>query len=369
MVDGVVSSAPGNKATMTLICQDNSISLNYAYKGAQCIIYRRINLPIIKDYIFNFWAGLKAALGDYDVVHAGTALYGAGYSFLGRMFKNNAKFIVTYHGTYYVAFSSTTPKRFVHKILHEIARFSLSFLEKKSKICDVATAVSKRVKRELEVYYGLDPRKIVVIYNGVDIDRFKPRDIKECRMKLGLRKDGVYGLFIGGDPKRKGLDIAVEAIKILADRWQNLRLLVVGTKDSESQNGRIIHLGKVSSDRLPLVYSAADFLIFPSRYEGFGLVVLEAIASGLPVIVSNKTPAAEVIKNWEEGVIINGFNPENYAEAIWTLLQKKDISEKIKKNARKKAEKYSWSIQGKKYWELYEKLASNSNSGSSKRKT
>jgi alpha-1,3-rhamnosyl/mannosyltransferase len=143
--------------------------------------------------------------------------------------------------------------------------------------------VSERTRRDLEELYGIPPEKIVVTPNGVD-SRFAP----------GGERGGGYALLVGAIQARKdplaALDAATEA---------GLRLVVVGPeKDAGlaralSERGADLR-GYVEDDELARLYREADVLLFPSRYEGFGLPVLEAMASGTPVVATDDEAVREV---------------------------------------------------------------------------
>ena len=170
-------------------------------------------------------------------------------------------------------------------------------------------AVSAGVKRELIEYYGVSPDKIVVIPNAVEHTIFKPTANVEAKLalrrRLGLPEKHFLGLFVGGDWDRKGLANAIEAIAGMPETT----LIVVGQGDVARFTsiaaqfgvaGNIIFAGR--SDHPQDYYAAADVFVFPSRYEAFSLVTLEAAASGLPLIALPINGTEELI---EEGV--NGF--------------------------------------------------------------
>jgi glycosyltransferase involved in cell wall biosynthesis len=159
------------------------------------------------------------------------------------------------------------------------------------------TAVSELVKEELEEHYQLASVPIDVIPNGVDPDRFRhDPDMREReRERLGLSEGELAALFVGGDWQRKGLEIAIAAV---ADAgW---RLIVVGRGDEPAwavkaqERGARVHFCGHLPDPAN-VFCAADAFILPSYYEGFALVVIEAAAAGLPLLVTDTTGAASLV--------------------------------------------------------------------------
>ena len=170
-------------------------------------------------------------------------------------------------------------------------------------------SVSEGVKRELMEYYGVAADKIVVIPNAVDHAIFHPAPNAEAKQELrrflGLPENHLLALFVGGDWDRKGLTDAIEAIAGQSE----MTLVVVGQGDIArfttvaAQAGvanNVFYAGRSQSPQD--YYAAADVFIFPSRYEAFSLVTLEAAASGLPLIALPINGTEELI---EDG--INGF--------------------------------------------------------------
>ena len=183
-------------------------------------------------------------------------------------------------------------------------------------------AVSKGVKRELIEYYKVPPEKIIVIPNAVDHSVFHPAVDSEAkqklRHKLNLPAQGFLCLFVGGDWDRKGLADAILAIQgvpntylIVVGKGDTLRFSSVATEAGVAD--KVIFAGH--STRTQDYYAAADVFMFPSRYEAFSLVTLEAVASGLPIIALPINGTEELI---EEGV--NGFfaepNPSSFRNKL-----------------------------------------------------
>lgn len=224
-------------------------------------------------------------------------------------------------------------------------------LEKKAfSHAEMIITVSNMVKRELLRYYPLSPGKIKVIRNGVDIDTFKPNAAKgkKIRDKYGISQKETLLLFVGGAFKRKGLELLIKAIPKIQD--SSIKLLVVGggptsfysqlTKNLEVEN-KIIFAGFVSA--IEDYYQAADIFILPSLYDPFPLTVLEAMASGIPVITSNNVGVAEIITNEKNGILIKEkLTPQAIANKVNFLLSNPEVMKNISQYARNIAKKYSW---------------------------
>lgn len=179
-------------------------------------------------------------------------------------------------------------------------------------------AVSQGVKRELIEYYGVDEHKIAVIPNAVDHAIFRPAGTEVAKLalrkKLGLSQTAFICLFVGGDWERKGLVNAIQAVAMIP----NANLVVVGRGKIAKFSAiaaeagaadRIIFTGPTAAPQD--YYAASDIFVFPSRYEAFSLVTLEAAASGLPILALRINGTEELI---EDGV--SGFFVEPGSDSI-----------------------------------------------------
>jgi UDP-glucose:(heptosyl)LPS alpha-1,3-glucosyltransferase len=183
-------------------------------------------------------------------------------------------------------------------------------------------AISEAVKHDLVVFEGAEPERVVVVPNGVDVDRFHPvnRDLHraEMRERLGLSDSDIAVLFVGNSWGRKGLRTAIEAIG--GPGQTNIRLVVVGDGEPaafvEGQPSevidRIIFAG-TESGGIERYYASADVFLLPTLYEPFGLVILEALASGLPTIVSACAGASEWLEDGVHAVLLR--DPTDGVEA------------------------------------------------------
>ena len=223
--------------------------------------------------------------------------------------------------------------------------------------------VSKGVKEELIHYYNLPSEDIVVIPNGVDLEEFKPD--KEKRRKIretyGIADDEVVLMFSGYEFRRKGLEYIIKALPLVKGE---VKFLVVGKDDPNyykklaSKLGvldKIIFTGFVPD--ISEYYAASDLFVFPTLYEPFGLVITEALASGLPVIVSEFAGATDIMNDGREGLLLkNPTNPKEIAEKVNILVEDESLRKQMSRNARRTAEKYSWDIIAEKILKVYETI-------------
>jgi len=171
------------------------------------------------------------------------------------------------------------------------SRYIQSEFEKLSGIGKTIVAVSRRVAGEVKRYYHLDAKN--VIYNGIDTEHFRRRISSNLKGSLGLPEETFLGLFVGRFEFAKGYDILLQISRKLPD---NIVIATVGKGSRVIQSRNIRNVGTRDYDELPNIYSGADFFIFPSRYEGCGLTILEAMACEVPVITSNVGAVGETMK-------------------------------------------------------------------------
>jgi len=173
-------------------------------------------------------------------------------------------------------------------------------------------AVHPRVAADLRSLYGLRDG-VTVIENTVDTTIFD----QVPRAADGPRREGLNVLWVGRSGYLKGLDVALAAVAEARRDLPGLRLTVAGVATGKATEG-VDWLGVLPPAKMADVYRAADLLIFPSRYDGFGLATIEAMAAGLPVIVSDVI-ASGIVTDGRNGAVIPGHDPARYAAALRRL--------------------------------------------------
>jgi len=181
--------------------------------------------------------------------------------------------------------------------------------------------LSERMKRDFMRHHHTPAGKIFVIHNGVDCTKYSPDNValyrEEIRRRHSLAQHDQVVLLLGIDWVRKGIAQAVEALSLL-DALP-VKLLIVGPDDptpyqelvrSRGVEAQIIFAGPTGEPWK--YYAASDIFLLPTVYEAFGLVVLEAMATGLPTVVSREAGAAELIQDGRNGLLIN--EPRDSAE-------------------------------------------------------
>jgi glycosyltransferase involved in cell wall biosynthesis len=215
---------------------------------------------------------------------------------------------------------------------------------------DRVLTVSERTKRDLVDEYGTPEAKIVVIPNGVD-RAFSPD---------GARRDGSpYVLFVGALQARKDPMTAIEAIALTPG---SLRLLLAGPdKGAETEaraavsklglDGRVEFVGHVEKPELAALYRGAECFVLPSRYEGFGLPVLEAMASGTPVVTTTAGSLPEVAD--DAAILVEPRNAAALAGGIERALADRD---RLVEAGLERARQFSWTETARRTLEVYQEL-------------
>lgn len=223
------------------------------------------------------------------------------------------------------------------------------------KDCHRMIASTERGKEELIEYYDASPEAIRVIPCGVNLDLFRPIKKEVARSYLGLNGGDIL-LFVGRIVPLKGIDHLLKAITYL-EKKQNIRVIVIGGNEQSQEEIKklknlsedlhisksITFLGLVKQDILPFFYSAADLCVVPSYYESFGLVLLESLACGTPVIATKVGGAKGVIRDGETGYVLESNDPSHLADKISLSLSTLKREEKFVASVRASILKYSWS--------------------------
>ena len=218
---------------------------------------------------------------------------------------------------------------------------------------DRVICFSEHERQVLTSLYGAASERVAVIPCGVDLDRFRPLDRDACRLALGFGA-GPIVLYVGRLEPLKGIDILVEAIAQLEQ--VDARLLIVGGDNQAAPEvrqlrrlavslgveRRIQFVGAVEQAELPRYYNAADVCVMPSYYESFGLVAVEAMACGTPVIGSRVGGLATTIEDGETGYLIPWRCPEPFAERIDLVLSNDELRRNLGRSARRSMRRFSW---------------------------
>lgn len=227
-------------------------------------------------------------------------------------------------------------------------------------------AISHSVKDSLIRHHGIRDCSIRVIHHGVDAKHFSPNEEnrKRIRKELQIGEEQIVIVLVGA-LERKGLRTAILAFAELDPTLRKkATLLAVGAgnhqsfrdlADEKSVSEKIIIL-KPRKD-ISAIYQASDIFFFPTQYDTFALVILEAMATRLAVIVSGQAGGSELLVNRESGIVVeNPLAIQEWAAALRDVLENESFRESLKDNARSVAENNSWSIVGQKYLDYFDEL-------------
>ena len=233
---------------------------------------------------------------------------------------------------------------------------------------------------ELRQLYRADPSRVAVIPCGVDPEVFKPVRQADAREALGRDQCERLVLFVGRIEQIKGIDVLLRALGLLFQRHPDLRsdvcLLVVGGALDPGDDApetekipelrRLVHehrmeanvafVGSRDQEQLALYYAAADVCAVPSLTESFGLVALEAMACGTPVVGTRVGGLQTLIEDGESGLLVPAGDDTALAEAIHAVLTDHRLRTHLSHGARERAERFTWSRVGQRMTELYDKV-------------
>jgi len=247
------------------------------------------------------------------------------------------------------------------------------------KAVDKIIAATQAEYAQLLWLYQADVNKIMVIPPGVDVGRFYPIPSDEAKEYIGVPPCGRVLLFVGRIEPLKGLDVLIEAISIMRHKdvlkENPFCLTIIGGEDEDSTDDDNIEmsrikelsekyglmdlvtfLGKKSQDSLPYYYSAAEAVVVPSQYESFGMVALEAMACGTPVVASQIGGLPYIVQDGITGFTVPVDDPHELASRLISLIQDPALRDRMGKQAVQVAQDYAWDKIASKLLVVYEDM-------------
>ena len=326
--------------------------------------HRHVDKYDVLDYLPDFACGVqrfRALTGvSYDLIHSHYWLSGR----LGLLFADHwgVPLVSTFHTLAQlknrVAESAAEREQTVR---YEIERRTMAGSDR---VVALTAIDRQQILRHYETHSPID-----VIPGGVDLDRFSPVPRARARATLGLNPDQKVVLFVGRIQRLKGLEVLVRAFARLGDL--DARLLVVGgqpgTGPESREISRLRHLvarlgiedrtgfvGAVAHAQLPLYYSAADVTVMPSSYESFGLVAVESLSCGTPVVATRVGGLTSIVHDGETGLLVPWRDAEMFAESLRRVLEDSDLRQRLGSNARESVLGYGWDRVADEHLALYE---------------
>ena len=233
---------------------------------------------------------------------------------------------------------------------------------------DRIVALTAVDRQQMVRHYGALAR-MAVIPGGVDLARFRPIERAEARRALGLDGSSKMLLFVGRIQRLKGLEVLLRAFARMSD--PDTRLVVVGGQRGTGQESREIsrlqHLaaklnvadrtsfvGAVSHEQLPLYYSSADITVMPSSYESFGLVAVESLACGTPVVATRVGGLTSIVRDGETGLLVPWRDADLFASTLRRVLEDEPLRRHLARQARESVLGYGWDRIADEHLALYE---------------
>jgi glycosyltransferase involved in cell wall biosynthesis len=322
--------------------------------GANCTVderFRGIESSLLR-LLFFIPRGLRAQ--RIDVFH--------GFDHIGvPLFAKVGRYVATIHDMIPLLWPQWVTRK--HRVVVTAAYHRLR------QQADVVIAPSEATKADIVRYLRIDPQRIAVIPWGCD-ERFQPAGDRErfAAVRQRYRLPARYLLFVGTLEPRKNLTTLLHAYAVLRAEGhdEGLKLVVAGrtgwlyadifdTVKALDLDKDVIFTGFVDDEDLPDLYRGAQLFVFPSLYEGFGLPILEAMASGVAVVTSDTASMPEVAG--DAAILVDPHDPKAMAEGIARVLTEERLREVLTQKGLARARRFTWDSVARKTLELYAALA------------
>jgi glycosyltransferase involved in cell wall biosynthesis len=295
---------------------------------------------------------------NFDVIHFNLSpIWINGGNMLFAFAKmTGAATILNIHGIYQLEYLINHPH--AEKLPSTIHNSLMNTL-RSCKLADNIVVNSEYMCNNVVAWYGINRDKVAVIPNGVNLKMFVGNNDR-----IMLEGDPSI-LYVGHFSRLKGVDILIQAIAKLRYDLPSIKLHLVGgggdhylrlLARKEGIEKYIVFHGGVEHSMLPGYFKSANICVFPSRHEGFGLVILEAMASGTPLIASNIPSFQELISNGIDGRLFKSEDSVALSKEVIALYQDHHLREELSRNGLEKVKMYSWENIADKYISLYKCL-------------
>ena len=231
---------------------------------------------------------------------------------------------------------------------------------------DTIVAATEHERQLLRQVYGVPAQRVEVIPLGVDREHFRPREQADARAALGLDPEARILLAVGRIEALKGLDILIAALAEMTLRERVELLIVGGDERAEGElrrlrriaatlgvGDRVRFVGSVPHEGLDVYYNAADVVVMPSFYESFGLVAVEAMASGVPVVASRVGGLTSTVADGRTGYLVPWRCPGPFAEKLDLLLENDSLRRSLGAAASESMRGYEWGAVAERLAVLY----------------
>ena len=320
--------------------------MRYLVKGPFCLHDTK---PVVLQCGYASFLGGMLFRHSFDVIHIhGVSLF-TGMALSHKLRRTRARLLYTAHG--------------LVRMEREMGFLYPSWMEKMEgallRGVDAVTTVSDMTRCYLETRYRLDPSSVAVIPNGVDITAFRPEDRPQ---RTGKRESSLNLLFVGSLLPVKGIEFLFRTMKLLENR--NVRLRMAGRETdyyrtlaeryrSLFDRGVVEYLGELDQKRLKEAYAGCDCLILPSYYDQCPQVMLEAMATGKPVIISDRIGSRDLVQHGVNGYIVPYGNPDQLAAAVEKFMENNILTDEMGRAARLRMVSNTWDHIANRYRQLF----------------
>lgn len=322
------------------LCYNNGILAN--------LKTNKLNYLLIPFFLIGEILAIKkiCRVEKIDIIHANWLIpQGLAAVIYKKIFNKKAKIICTVHGSDINSFNGLFSRKIKKIILKNI---------------DYIIAVSFDLKNQINL-----PDKTTVISPGLNLKKFKPAP-PSPQLKQQLNITNKCLLFVGRLVPSKGVEYLIKALVPVSKVYPDLKLLIIGDGPEAARlkkltlklnlKNNIKFLGSQNNQDLPTYYNLADIFIGPSLQEGFGIVFLEALACGTPIIASEVGGIKDIIKANQNGLLIKPADWKELAQKIIELLADKGKSTKLSQTGQKFVQQFSWENNLKKHLQIYQKI-------------
>ena len=294
---------------------------------------------------------------DFDVVHGHDWLVAGAGDHLAKRFR--APFVATIHATEFgrhQGWVDKHPQSYIHGVERWMANRA-----------DRVITCSSYMREHVADVYGLEESRIAVIPNGIDPSELVPVDDLDTLRSRFAKPSEKLVLLVGRLVYEKGFQLALEALPGLIERVGDVRFLVAGSGTAEGElreqatalglDAHGTFLGWIGDDVLHSLYRIADLTVVPSIYEPFGLVALEAMASGCPCLVADTGGLREVVPNEDVGLRFRSRDPRSLASMAERLLTDEELRDRLVAEASEHVLSFDWADVAAQTAELYGDVA------------
>ena len=277
--------------------------------------------------------------------------------------KIEGKVITTIHDMTYVLYPEMVEKKTMERIKKDI-KYSVNRADK-------IITVSESSKKDIVKFLNVDESKIEVVYNGVEYERFCKSYTKEQELSIKKKYNipDKYILYMGTLEPRKNIESIISAFSIFISNnnvySDDIKLVIAGKKgwlyesifnlvQKLSLEDKVIFTDYVHEDDKPVIYNMANIFVFPSIYEGFGIPVIEAMASSVPVITSTASSLKEVAG--DAAIFVEPKDIDSMAKAMKQILEDEDIRKSMIEKGHTQAKKFNWESSAEKLVSIYRDL-------------